>query len=257
MMRAAWWWIDRWRKSTAYTDMSPEQRGMYRDLLDEVWLRKEHTIPDDDLILGRIVGDPDAWKRQRETILHHFRRVEGGWTNDTALEVIGKSLQLSEKRSAAGRKGNEVRWAEHRKEIASAIANPIANASSPSPSLTLDREIRLDSQQAGEAVVRAADELPALPPADQAERAIRRSTDTLRTKLYKLVTELGELDPQHRDATEIMRTVTCYRRSDGQTVRGVVNPSLLTHERLERSIEDAEFLLNKWTDQGNGKGRKV
>jgi hypothetical protein len=38
-MRAAWWWVDRWRKSTAYTDMTAEQQGVYRNLLDELWLR--------------------------------------------------------------------------------------------------------------------------------------------------------------------------------------------------------------------------
>ena len=38
-MRAAWWWIDRWRKSTAYTDMTAEEQGVYRNLLDELWLR--------------------------------------------------------------------------------------------------------------------------------------------------------------------------------------------------------------------------
>jgi uncharacterized protein YdaU (DUF1376 family) len=55
-MRAAWWWLDRWRKSSAYRDLTPEQKGMYRDLLDEVWLREGGVIPDDDRVLGLIVG---------------------------------------------------------------------------------------------------------------------------------------------------------------------------------------------------------
>jgi hypothetical protein len=39
------WWIDRWRKSTAFTDMTLSNRA-YRNLLDECALRG--PIPDDD-----------------------------------------------------------------------------------------------------------------------------------------------------------------------------------------------------------------
>ena len=99
-MRAAWWWLDRWRKSSAYRDLTPEQKGMYRDLLDEVWLREDGVIPDDDRVLGLIVGDPDRWKVLRETILSRFRRVEGGWTNDTALEVIGQAKRRRQNQMA-------------------------------------------------------------------------------------------------------------------------------------------------------------
>jgi uncharacterized protein YdaU (DUF1376 family) len=64
---------------------------MYRDLLDEVWLREDHVVPDDDRIIGLIVGDPVRWKALRQTILSRFRKVAGGWTNDTALQVIHQS----------------------------------------------------------------------------------------------------------------------------------------------------------------------
>ena len=96
-MHAAWWWIDRWRKSSAYKDFTPEQKGMYRDLLDEVWLRKGHVIPDDDRILGLIVGDPARWKDLRETILSRFEHVENGWTHETALEVIHQAERRARK----------------------------------------------------------------------------------------------------------------------------------------------------------------
>ena len=64
-MRAAWWWIDRWRQSTAFTDMTAEEQGLYRNLLDEVWLREDCIIPDDPRILARVSGDPEAWGRCR------------------------------------------------------------------------------------------------------------------------------------------------------------------------------------------------
>jgi hypothetical protein len=92
------------------------------------------------------------------------------------------------------------------------------------------------------------EEPPALPPADRAERAIRQSTDALRTRLYGLITAMADADPKQRDPTELMRLVTAYDKQDGVRVRGVVNASLLSHERLERSIADAEAQLQEWRE---------
>jgi len=93
---------------------------------------------------------------------------------------------------------------------------------------------------------------PALPPADRAERAIRLSTDALRTRLYALVSEAEGLDPRHRDPTELMRLFTAYTRADGAAVKGVVNAALLTHERLERSCADAEGQIAEWKAAKHG-----
>jgi hypothetical protein len=96
-MRAAWWWIDRWRKSTAFTDMTAEEQGLYRNLLDEIWNRENGVIPDDPRILARASGDEGAWQRSGEKVLRWMRHVPGGWTNDTALEIIGQSLYRAAK----------------------------------------------------------------------------------------------------------------------------------------------------------------
>lgn len=96
-LRAAWWWIDRWRKSTAYTDMTAEEQGLYRNLLDEIWLRPDHIIPKDARILAKVSGDPEAWRRSGEKVLQWMQRVPGGWTHETALEVIRQSRQRAEK----------------------------------------------------------------------------------------------------------------------------------------------------------------
>lgn len=107
--RAAWWWIDRWRKSTAYTDMTVEERGAYRELLDELWLRGG-TIPNDDRILARIVGDPDAWKRVKKVVLARFIETPEGLTNETHDEVSSGSNRFSESQSEKGKKGAAKRW---------------------------------------------------------------------------------------------------------------------------------------------------
>lgn len=109
LMRGAMWWIDRWRQSTAYTDMNAEEQGLYRNLLDDVWLREDHTIPDDPKILARVSGDPEAWARSGEKVLRWMERVDAGWTNATALEIKLKAQTTSEERSKAGKAGAEAK----------------------------------------------------------------------------------------------------------------------------------------------------
>lgn len=104
-MNGSWWWIDRWRKSTAYTDMTAEEQGLYRNLLDEVWLRPSHAIPNDPRILARVSGDVDAWGRCGEKVLRWMTLTDAGWTNATAMAVIDKSARLREVRAESGRKG--------------------------------------------------------------------------------------------------------------------------------------------------------
>jgi len=94
--RAATWWIDRWRKSTAYTDMTAEEQGVYRNLLDECWLRGG-VIPDDERILAKIGGDPAAWPRVRRQVLSRFHAVDGGLSNETATAVIAQTTEFRDR----------------------------------------------------------------------------------------------------------------------------------------------------------------
>lgn len=91
-MHALWWWIDRWRKSTAFTDMTLEQQGAYRNLLDECWLRGG-AIPRDERILARAAGDAVLWPQLREVVMKHFVAAEDGWRNTTLDEVMRQSTR--------------------------------------------------------------------------------------------------------------------------------------------------------------------
>lgn len=104
--RAAYWWIDRWRKSTAYTDMTAEQQGVYRNLLDELWLR-EGLLPTDDRTLTKISGDPEAWPRVREVVLLRFVLTPQGYRNLTHDEVAAypnSQAQKGRKRAEEGKR---------------------------------------------------------------------------------------------------------------------------------------------------------
>ena len=106
-MNALWWWIDRWRKSTAYTDMTLEQQGAYRNLIDEATLRGG-AIPDDERVLAKACGDAKAWRRIKGVVLARFTRTDAGWRNDTLDEVLKQSQRRAEKqaRYRDNRRGN-------------------------------------------------------------------------------------------------------------------------------------------------------
>lgn len=101
-----WWWIDRWRKSTAYMDMTLEQQGAYRNLLDEAHLRGG-ALPDDDRILAKACGDARAWKRLRPSVMSRFHLKSDGWHNETLDAVIADSQRRADKqRNYRNRLGN-------------------------------------------------------------------------------------------------------------------------------------------------------
>lgn len=105
---ALWWWIDRWRKSTAFTDMTLEQQGAYRNLLDEATLRGG-ALPNDERILAKASGDAIAWRRVRDVVMSRFELREDGWHNATLDEVIHQSKRRREKqaRYRSGKVGND------------------------------------------------------------------------------------------------------------------------------------------------------
>lgn len=146
-MLAAWWWIDRWRKSTAYTDMTLEQQGAYRNLIDELWLR-EGVLPDDERVLARASGDPVAWPSMRDVVMSRFYRAIDGWRNETHDEVFSQTKiyqSLAEQRKEAGREGGRRSAALRAKSKQSnqtgnqnvkQSVKQTVNTPSPSPSLT-------------------------------------------------------------------------------------------------------------------------
>ena len=76
-MRGQIWWVDRWRQSSARTSLGLSERAIYRELLDEVWLR-EQPLPNDDTVLARIaLATPREWARAKAKVLANFGRMGG------------------------------------------------------------------------------------------------------------------------------------------------------------------------------------
>jgi len=105
-MRAAYWWIDRWLKSTAYADLTLEEQGAYRNLLDQLWLRGG-VLPNDERVLGKCCGDAIAWPRIRDRVMARFTLTPEGWRNETHDEVAGASDRYLASQAAKGKKRAE------------------------------------------------------------------------------------------------------------------------------------------------------
>jgi uncharacterized protein YdaU (DUF1376 family) len=94
-----WWWIDRWRKSTAYMDMTLEAQAAYRNLLDEAALRGG-PLPKDDRVLAKACGDATAWPRVRGVVMARFTLTTDGWHNETLDSILRESERRALKQQA-------------------------------------------------------------------------------------------------------------------------------------------------------------
>ena len=97
-LRGLTWWIDRWRKSTAYTDLTLEEQGAYRNLLDEAWLR-DGLLPDDDRILAKACGDANRWHKVKKKVLLRFQKEGNFWRNLTLDSVQNHARHHAERQA--------------------------------------------------------------------------------------------------------------------------------------------------------------
>jgi len=96
-VRALYWWIDRWRKSTAYTDMTLAEQGAYRNLLDEAALRGG-ALPADERAIAKASGDAVAWPKVRAKVMRRFQKhPDGCWHNETLDKVLAQTNLRSER----------------------------------------------------------------------------------------------------------------------------------------------------------------
>lgn len=86
---------------------------------------------------------------------------------------------------------------------------------------------------------------------DRGARLLHESRVAKERRFYAFVSRLAELQPE-KDPPDIARELTGYTTKDGRKVRGVVRPELLTEERLDRSLEDAQWWVDELTKPKEG-----
>jgi len=94
-VHALYWWIDRWQKSTAFKDMTLEQQGAYRNLLDEAALRGG-AIPNRESTLAKACGDATRWSTVRDVVLARFYLTTEGWRNKTLDTVLAETVRRAD-----------------------------------------------------------------------------------------------------------------------------------------------------------------
>jgi uncharacterized protein YdaU (DUF1376 family) len=119
-VRALYWWIDRWRKSTAFTDMTLAEQGAYRNLLDEATLRNGR-LPTNEKILAKACGDATSWKQVRKAVLKKFIRTPEFWRNPTLDAILHQSQRRIDKQRA------------YRERLGNALGNGAGNKARNKP----------------------------------------------------------------------------------------------------------------------------
>lgn len=123
-MKAAWWWIDRWRTSSAYRKMSAEERGVYREFIDELWLH-DGLLTLDEMELSRIAGGEKVFRRVKQKVLSFFVKTSEGYRNETHDEVQRQSSLRSERQK---------RYRNAKRNVTVGGDGNITASPSPSPS---------------------------------------------------------------------------------------------------------------------------
>jgi uncharacterized protein YdaU (DUF1376 family) len=112
-LAAEWFWIDRWRGSTAWS-LPIDARGLYREMLTAAWSRGA-ALPNDHIQIQRLIGvTPAEWRRGWPVICQYWR-VDGALlVNDTQREVYAEAMARFEKATARASKGGQVAAARRR-----------------------------------------------------------------------------------------------------------------------------------------------
>lgn len=229
--RAAWWWIDRWRKSTAYTDMTLAEQGAYRNLLDELWVRGG-VLPNDERILAKVSGDAIAWPTVRVGVMRHFYVTPEGLRNSTHDEVSAESSRRAQKqkdyrdRNRSGNNTGNASGNEGRNVTPSPGPGPgPSKGKGPGPEERMGPRVVAVGENGSRAI------LPANP-------LVEGRRPQMQADLLAVIREHAAFD-QSKDPTEIMAEASGYEGAS----RAKLNPATMSDDRLAATLIDAKANL--------------
>jgi hypothetical protein len=130
-LMGVYWWLDWWNSNPAYTDLSLAERGAFRSLTEQLWVRGGY-IPNDPDVIADAVRKPSEWARlDRAKVLALFVRTPHGLTEPFTLKTYWESVlrakaQADYRARAKGKRANQVDNARDN-EGANAESNRVAN----------------------------------------------------------------------------------------------------------------------------------
>lgn len=83
--------------------LTPAEFGAYMRLLIAAWRSSDCALQNNDVFLGRVVGDPKNWHRLRKAAMGFFTlRADGKWIQKRLLDEHEACARYSDKQAAAG-----------------------------------------------------------------------------------------------------------------------------------------------------------
>lgn len=186
--------------------------------------------------------EPDPDSRTPDHEGRRIERVDGGW----AILNYKKYREIRDKDD----RRRQLREAQARHRANQDVINvsrgkpSVINVSHGHPmSAQAEAEAEADTDVVGGRVVRSSP--PTYPPTQRAERAVTENVDSLQLRLGSLLCQLSEHGNSRLMVPAWSEKVTSYE-SNGKKVRGRQDFRMIrSPERLQRSIEDAEWWLSE------------
>ncbi len=102
---------------TATRHMTPLQRGLYRELIDEYMSTRE-PLPDDDYALATICRCTlEIWSENSDKIRAKFEQNSGVLSHRFCDEILSEQDKISNTKSKSAKKAALTRWKEKKKPI--------------------------------------------------------------------------------------------------------------------------------------------
>jgi uncharacterized protein YdaU (DUF1376 family) len=129
------WYVDRWRQSRSRVMLTLQERGLYRELLDEFYLHG--PIPNREDVLCRIAGcDKKELRKCLKNVIVLFKDADGFLIHEASEEIRAKIEASAEKNRVRAKTAAQSRWSSNATSNATSI--PSSNAyAMPSESLKL------------------------------------------------------------------------------------------------------------------------
>lgn len=147
--------------------MTPTEKGVYRDLLDELWLR-DGLLPLDERVLRSVSrSSPKVWAKVRANVLSHFTLTKDGWRNATHDKIQSESQYRAEKQK---------RYRNKHSNVTNRVTSNVTQSPSPSPSL-----VQKEQSAARTSSEKNEEETPMSTPAAAVKMIVRVLQDLLAT----------------------------------------------------------------------------
>lgn len=137
MLHSYPWYTADWRGSRTRVTMSLAERGLFREILDELY--QNGSIPDEPELIRRIVGASErefrrSWPKVRSILV---KTETGDLTHPKVQDLLSELLILSERRKRSSSTAATARWSKQRQKIErnAGLLHAVGNTQSNAPAM--------------------------------------------------------------------------------------------------------------------------